>query len=383
MRHSWIALAMLLAVAGAAQAQIGKSVSIAAGTPEDKALSDIYAATDPAQKIVLLDKFMSDFGKGDLELLGDQLYASTYLEQKNYDKALEYGDKALALDPDNLATAVNQVRAAEGKGDSTKLFDSGERVAALLPRYKASPAPEGISAASWDQQKADNLKNAQADIGYVQYTLFKTAYETRDPAAKAALLERYVAAFPDSPYAANAQEATAFAYQQAQNYPKMLAAAQKLLAADANNAGMLLLLADYWSEKGQQLDQAEQDAKKAIGVLAQAKKPEGVSDEQWQQQVSLQNGLAYSALGQVYVNKNENPAAVEAFKKANPLLKSNPTSYGRNLYRLGFTLAKMQRIPEARTVLTEAVAVNSPYRALAQQTLTKIGGAAPRRSRKQ
>ncbi len=381
MRRAWICLAMFFAVAATARAQIGKSVSVEAGTPEDKAISDIYAATDPAQKIALLDKFMADLGKGDLELLGDQLYTSAYLEQKNYDKALEYGEKALTLDPDSLATAVNMVRAAEGKGDASKLFAAGERVAAILARYNASPAPEGTSAQAWAQQKADNLKGAQADIGYVQYALFSAAYKTADPATKATLLERYVAAFPDSPYAANAREDTAFAYQQAQNYPKMLDAAQKLLAADPNNAGMLLLLADYWSESGKELDKAEADAKKALDLLAQAKKPDQVTDEQWQQQVSLQRGLADSVLGQVYVNKNENTQAVEAFKKASPLLKSNPTSYGRNLYRLGFTLAKMQRIPEARTVLTEAVSVNSPYRNLAQQTLNKIGGPA-RRSRK-
>ncbi|MGB8524419.1 MAG: hypothetical protein WCD43_15755, partial [Candidatus Acidiferrales bacterium] len=57
-----------------------------------------------------------------------------------------------------------------------------------------------------------------------------------------------------------------------------------------------------------------------------------------------------------------------------PLLKSNTVLYARNLYRLGFTLAKMQRIPEARTVLTEAVSINSPYKAKAQETLNKIGG---------
>jgi hypothetical protein len=34
----------------------------------------------------------------------------------------------------------------------------------------------------------------------------------------------------------------------------------------------------------------------------------------------------------------------------------------------------MQRTPEARTVLTEAVSVNSPYKAKAQETLNKIGG---------
>ena len=82
---------LVMIAARDAAAQIGKSVSVAAGTPEDKALTDIYAAPDGPDKIALLDKFMADYGKGDLELLGDQLYVQTYLAQKNYAKVYEIG----------------------------------------------------------------------------------------------------------------------------------------------------------------------------------------------------------------------------------------------------------------------------------------------------
>jgi len=380
MRRAWLLLAVCSIFPLAARAQIGRSVTVPAGTPEDKALSVIYVTDDPAQKIALLDQFSKDFGTGDLALLADQLYVNAYLELKNYDKALEYGDKALALDPDNLPSAVGMVHAAEGKGDAAKLFDSGEHVMAILARYKDAPAPPDTPPDQWQQQKNQNLANAQTDVGYVQYALFNAAYQNTVPATRATFLERYLKDFPDSTYAPNAREALPFAYQQAQNIPKMLDAAQALLASDPNNAGMLVLLSDYWSDKGQQLDKSEQYAKKALDLLGQAKKPEGVTDAQWQQQVSLQKGYAYSALGQIYVTRGRNEQAISNFRQASPLLKSDAFSYGRNLYRLGFTLAKMQRIPEARTVLTEALGVNSPYKALAQQTLDKIGGPVSRRT---
>src|ERR1700675_4037675 len=112
MQRFIILIAIFLTVAATVSAQIGKSVSVAAGTPEDKALSEIYAAPDGPEKIVLLDKFMADSGKGDLALLGDQLYMQTYLNQKNYAKVVEYGDKALEVDPDNLDTIVTMIHAA-------------------------------------------------------------------------------------------------------------------------------------------------------------------------------------------------------------------------------------------------------------------------------
>ncbi|MFY9531997.1 MAG: hypothetical protein WBC04_04885 [Candidatus Acidiferrales bacterium] len=384
MRRTWILLAILQVVAATAQAQIGKSVLVTANTPEDKALGEIYNAPDGPEKVALLDKFMADYGKGDLELLGDQLYVNTYLAQKNYAKVFEYGQKALTLDADNFSTAVNMVHAADEMSDTSKLFDAGERVAAILARYKVAPAPAGTSARSWETIKAENITSSAQDINYVEYALFNAAYKTANPSNKAALMERYATAFPDSPNTANAREAAAFAYQQAQQYPKMLETAQKVLAGDPDNATMMVLLADYWSEKGQaaQLDKAGEYARKALDLLGQAKKPEGVSDDQWKQQITLQKGLAYSSLGQVYANSGKNTEAVNAFKQANPLLKSNATSYGRNLYRLGFTLAKMKQIPEARTVLTEAVSIDSPYKGLAQQTLDKIGGAVAAGTRK-
>lgn len=380
MKRIVILAACFFAFAASAKAQIGKTVSVAAGTPEDRALSEIYAAPDGPDKITLIDKFMADYGQGDMALLGDQLYAQVYLALKNYPKVYEYGEKALAIDPDNLTTAVNIVHAADEQGDAKKIFDAGEKVAAIIARYKASPAPEGVSADTWAGQKQAAVANAQADIGYAQYAMVNAAYKVTQPAARAAFFERYVAAFPDSPYTTTVREQTAIAYQQAQNTPKMIAAAQSLLAADPNNISMLLLLSDYWSDNGQQLDKAADYAKKALDLLPKAAKPENLTDEQWQREVSLQKGIAFTSLGEVYVNQNQNAPAVDAFKQANPLLKSNTVTYARNLYRLGFTLAKMQRNAEARTVLTEAVSINSPYRAQAQETLDKIGGATPRKS---
>lgn len=369
-----VSLVFILGLASAASAQIGKSVPVPAGSDEDKAVAAITAAPDGPEKVALLDKFMADYGKGDFELLADQLYVQTYTAQKNYAKVYEYGDKALALDPDNLSSAVSIVRAADAQGDTPKLFDTGEKIAAIITRFKASAAPNGVLPDQWVTTKQQALTDEQADISFVQYSLANAAFKTADPAARTKLFERYAAAFPDSPYTTNVREQTAIAYQQMQNVPKMTETAQSILATDSNNVSMLLLLADSWSDSGQQVDKAAAYAQKALDALKDAKKPDNLTDDQWQQQISLEQGIADSTIGEVDVIKGKNAPAVDSFKLANPLLKSNNYYYGRNLYRLGFTLAKMQKTLEARTVLTEAVSVDSPYKAKATETLNKIGG---------
>ena len=54
--------------------QIGKYVPIQAGSDVDHALTEINAATDPAQKLALIDKFAAGPGsEGDNPILADGL----------------------------------------------------------------------------------------------------------------------------------------------------------------------------------------------------------------------------------------------------------------------------------------------------------------------
>jgi tetratricopeptide (TPR) repeat protein len=362
-------------------AQIGKYVPVPAGSDADHALTEINAATDPAQKLALIDKFAANIAQGDMAIIADDLYVNYYLAAKNYDKAFEYGDKLFALDPDNFSNGVNMVRAAQEKGDTDKLFSYGDKVAGIVKRYKDSPAPEGRSQGDWDNTKKQTLDNAHDSIIYVQQLIFNGAYQTADVAKRAAMLTRFAQMFPDSPYADQAMGVAAASYRQTQNTPKMLEVANGLLAKDPSNVGMLILLADYYSDKGEQLDKAEAYAKKAASVLETAKKPEGLTDEQWQQQSSLQKGLALSALGQVNIQKKNNTQAVDNLKAAAPLLKPDANSYGRNQYRLGYALLNLKKVPEAKAALTDAASVNSPYKALAQDKLKAMSSSAAARAK--
>ncbi len=209
----------------------------------------------------------------------------------------------------------------------------------------------------------------------MEQLVFDGAYRASNPAKRAALLVRFAQLFPDSAYASQALGVAATAYRQTQNTAKMLDVANGLLAKDPDNLGMLLLLADYYSEKGEQFDKAESYAKKSVSLLEVAKKPDAVTDEQWKQQSALQKGLALSALGQVNIQKKNNAQAVENFRSAAPLLKSDEGSYARNQYRLGFALLNLKRVPEAKAAFTDAASVNSPYKALAQEKLKGLPAA--------
>jgi tetratricopeptide (TPR) repeat protein len=369
------ALLLLAITASSAWAQFGKNVTIPAGSEEDHQLSAINAATDPAQKLQLIDAFAKAHPDGDFAIVANEQYVSYYLDAKQYDKAFEYGDKIFALDPDSFSNLVNMVRAANEKGDVSRVFSYGEKAGGIVQRYKATPAPSGTSADEWTAQKNNKLNEIKENENYIEQSLLNAANQQTEPAKRAELLVRFSKAFPDSPNAEHAMTMAAFAYQQARNRAKMTEVASGVLAKDPDNIGILLLLADDYSEKNEQLDKAEAYAKKAAALCDAAKKPEGLSDDDWQKQNSLQKGLALSALGQVDLQKKLNAQAVDALTKAAPLLKSNATSYARNQYRLGFAYLNLRKLPEAKQALTEAASVDSPYKGPAQEKLKGLGTA--------
>ena len=360
--------------------QIGKYVPIDAGSEADRSMKEINAASDPAAKLALIDKFSSGPGaQGDMAIVADDLYVNYYLAQKNYDKVFEYGDKLAALDPDNFNNAVNLVRAAAEKGDSAKLAGYGDKAGAILQRFEAAPPPNGTDAAKWEDEKKHTLDSNHDLIVYAEELVYNGAYKTPDPGQRAELLTRFAKAFPDSPYAVPAMGVAATSYQQSQNTPKMLEVAGGLLAKDPNNLGMLLLLSDYYGEKGEQLAKAEEFAKKAAGLADAAPKPDGVSDDQWTREKALQKGLALSALGQINLQKKENALAVQNFVAAAPLLKANEASYGRNQYRLGFAYLNLRKTADARQALSEAASAKGPYQPLAEEKLKSLPATPHRR----
>jgi tetratricopeptide (TPR) repeat protein len=361
----------------ACMAQLGKNVMIPAGSETDRQLTAINAATDPAQKLRLIDEFSQAHPDGDLQIVADEQYVSYYINAKQYDKAFEYGDKLFALDPDNYSNAVNMVRAANEKGDTEKLYAYGEKAAGILQRFRAMNAPEGTPADNWARMKAEKLESIKDNEDYIEQSLIRAAYGVKDPAKKADYLQRFAKMYPDTPQGEQALTVAASAYQQAQNRAKMQEVANSILAKDPNNVGILLLLADDYSERADQLDKAEAYAKKASSVVDTAKKPENLTDDQWKQQTSIQKGLALSALGQINIEKKQNAVAVDNFIKAAPLLKSNALLYARNQYRLGYAYLNLKKNPEAKQAFTEAASLDTPFKAPAQQKLSELGAAKP------
>lgn len=373
---------VMACVAQEARGQIGTQIRVPAGSPEDHALAAISAAGSNADKLALLDKFMKDFGKGPMAIAAEEQYVAIYAADKNYDKAFEWADQALAADPDCFNITYTAFQAAQEKGDAEHEFRYGLAMAGMVARYKAKPAPAGEDPAGWEARKKEALAGAAATMNYVSGTLFNAARGIQDAKRQAALLESYSIAFADSAYAEPAQTLVADSYRRMKDYTKMTAFAEQVLEKDPENVGMLLLLADDGSDRGVNLKQADGYAHKALEAIPKQQKPAGATDEQWAQRTAVQQGMAWTSIGQIAIAEKHETTALEAFQKAAPLLKGEAFLYARNQYRMGFALLNLKRDAEAKTALEEAASLDTPYRALAREKLESMGVAAPARRKK-
>jgi len=87
-------------------------------------------------------------------------------------------------------------------------------------------------------------------------------------------------------------------------------------------------------------------------------------------------GAAHNTIGWAYLKQEKTTTAIPELKAAAALLKGqDEQQYARALYGLGFAYAKLNKLTEAREVLTEAAKMSGPLQTMSQDLLTKVNSA--------
>ena len=348
------------------QAQSSQIV-IPAGTPEDQALQKITAEPDAQKKLALYEDFVGKFSTNPAAVAyGNWQIAQYYRTAGDDQKALEYGDKALAAAPKNLDLLVFLASVAQDSKNNAKVFDyavqGGEAYNSALKKAEAgNPAPPA------------ETSSAKSSYEFLEAAAYNVIVGENDAKTRMAYIERFTPAFPNSRFADAVGSFAMVSLSQLNDMPRLVAYGEKTLAADPNSLPTLLLLAGAYADdsKPGSAAQAVTYAKRAIDVA----KPDAPDADDSRK---LSGGMAYSTLGYAYLKEDKTAAAVPELKSALPLLKGNDQQLAVALYRLGFAYAKLNRVTEARGVLQEAVKIPGPVQPLCQDLLTKVNAARAR-----
>ena len=353
-----------------ASAQVDRIV-IAAGTDEDHALQAITNEQDAQKKLAMYEDFVQKFSSNPAAVAYGNWQISQTYQPTDLQKALEYGDKALAGSPHNLDILVSQVSIAQQAKNNPKLVDYVTKGGEVCHSIGKQAKPDGVSDEDFARQVDEQKSAAQSSCDFMETLGLNVISAENDPKARMSYIDKFTAAYPDSKYQDTVSSLALDALSQLKDNARLLAYAEKTLTVSPNSMPALLLLANFYSE-----DSKPGSAAKAVTYsqklieIAKADAPDADKASK------TYAGLAHNTIGFAYLKQERTAAAIPELKAAAALLKGvEEQQYARALYGLGFAYGKLSKLTEAREALTEAVKIQGPWQALAQDTLTKVNSA--------
>ena len=362
-----------LFLSGQASAQTDKIV-IPAGTPEDRDLQAISNEPDATKKLAMYQDFVTKYASNPAAVAyGDWQISQAYQTTGDFNKALDYGDKALVGSPRNLDIVVSQANIAQQAKDNARLMDYAAKGGEICNSISKQPKPAGMTDEEFSKQVAEDQSAAKSTCDFLESAGFNVIADESDAKKRMAEIEKYSAAFPDSKFQDQVSSYAMYTLGPGQlnDQARLFAYGEKTLAANPNSLPALLLLAGSYVDDGKPADLGKAIAysQKAIAV-AKADAPDADKSRK------LSAGVAHSTLGYAYMKQDKTAPALPELKSAVALLKGqDDQQYSVALYRLGFAYAKLNKVSEAHDVLTEAVKIPGPLQAMSQDLLTKVNAA--------
>ena len=375
--NGWLTLVVLLLAFAVsiphASAQVDRIV-IAAGTDEDHALQDITNEQDPQKKLAMYGDFVQKYSSNPAAVAyGNWQLSQAYQASGDIPKALDYGDKALAGSPHNLDILVSQASLAQQAKNNTKLMDYAARGGEVCSSVAKQAKPDGMSDEDFTRKVNEEKSAVQNSCDFLETSGFNAITSETDPKSRMADIEKFTQAYPDSKF--QDQVSTYAMYTlgpgQLNDKARLVSFGEKTLASNPNSLAALLLLANYYGD-----DTKPGSAAKAIAYsqkvieVAKADAPDADKSRK------MSAGVAHNTIGWAYLKQEKTAASITEHKIAAGLLKGqDDQQYARALYGLGFAYGKLNKLTEAREVLTEAVKIPGPLQPMSQDLLAKVNSA--------
>ena len=336
---------LLLSIASSAQLE---KIMIAAGTPEDHDLQAISSEQDAQKQAAMYEDFVQKFSSNPVAVAyGNWQLAQSWQTAGDLDKALSYGDKALASAPNTLDILVSQTSIAQQAKNNAKVMDYSTRGGKLYNAAAKQPKPEGITDEQWAARVAEAKDSNKNSYEFLETAAYNVIVDEKDSKTRMAYIERFTPAFPASRFDDQVTQYAMFTLGQMNDSARLYSYGEKALAANPNSLPTMLMLANAYVEDPRpgSVAKAITYAQKVI-ALAKADAPDADRSNK------LSAGMAHSTLGYAYAKQEKVAAAIPELKTAATLLKGqDDVAYATALYRLGWAYGKTKNIPEARAVL--------------------------------
>lgn len=365
-----VGLASVLALfASLSFAQID-TLTIAAGTPEDKDLTTIGAEQDLQKKISMFQDFLQKYSSNPMAVaFGNWQLAQTYQAAADLPKAIEAGDKALASSPRNLDILSSQVAISQQMHDSARVFKYAVAGGGIYDSIGTQTKPADMSDESFRSTTETQRQNNKGAYEFFQNSAFAVIASETDAKARMGYIEQFTATFPQSGLDDQLTTYAMMSLGEMQDNKRLIAYGEKAIATNPENMAALLMLANTYVQTPETAAKSIPYAQKAI-VLAKADEPNATKSSK------VSGGVAHCVLGRAYALQEKTLPSITELKAASNLLRGeDEQQYAIASYYLGWDYAKLKRLSEARAILSEGARIPGPMQGAIKDLLTKVNSA--------
>lgn len=164
-RQATLSIALVFGLVSLANAQLK------AGSPEEAAYTKIEAERNSDAKLTLLLDFEKTYPSVNPRVMANifMMAMDIYSEKDNKPKISEYGDKAIAKDPENLSALLRvSLNYSRERTNIPKAVDYAQKAKDIVAGMRSQPTPLGQTEDQWKKWLDDNAKSADQYHAYAK-----------------------------------------------------------------------------------------------------------------------------------------------------------------------------------------------------------------------
>ena len=373
MKISVFALALLLA-SGVLGADRHKP-DVDPETQDGILLQRIQQEPTQPRKLALLEKFLAEYPRATSMVWVYEQLLPIYMDQNQWDHVIAAAEGLLALDPNDLDSAHDALKAAEAQNNPELIAKYAELAWDLATRTLQTPKPADPEyVPDWSKQ----MDFARENLAYSEFTVANLAAAQTDELKRAELTLALQERNPRSQFLALAKKPTVIELASL-NPAKALQLAEQGLIENPGNIDFLMTVADHDMSIEKNLPQVLSYALRILELVQGKPQPADLTPAEWERKQAKFTGWANWMAGVVYGKQaryglsDRHLRAALGYIRENSRLTAAAYFYlGYDNYALAGELVDKGRAIEAVKFSKLCADMDSPFRSLALKTLEAL-----------
>ena len=329
----------------------------------------------PARKQALLEKYAATYPTASSIAWVYEQLLPIYKDAKDYQKVIALGNALLAIDPNDLDAVHDVLSAAEATNATELVRIFSQRAWDIASKAVLTPKPsDPDDVADWNKL----IDFAKEVMSYSEFVMATQAANEPDPAKRVVLADALRSRNPNSKFMANTKKQTTVDLASI-DPEKAVALAEEGLQKDPNNEDFLMTVADYKLGHEKDLPKVLTYSLRILDLMKKKPQPATIGNEDWEKKKAKFIGWASWMAGVVYGKQARYAQSDRYLREALPLIRETPRLLAAAYYYLGYDNYAMAGELGDKAHATDAVkysklciAMDSPYRSLARQTIASV-----------